>query len=109
MKRCVLLLLLAVACGRESHERGKQLIAQYGCNTCHTIPGIEGPQGSIGPALEGVGSRATISNGKVQNTPENLARFIQSPASLNPSSNMPGLNMPPAEAEQIAAYLRTLH
>jgi len=103
-----MLLLFAVACGRESHERGRELIAQYGCNTCHSIPGIKGPQGLIGPALGSVGSRATISNGRVQNTPENLAKFIQSPASLNPSSNMPGLNMPPADAEQIAAYLRTL-
>ena len=108
MKRCMLLLLFAVACGRESHERGRELIAQYGCNTCHSIPGIEGQQGSIGPSLEGIGARATISNGHVRNTPENLAKFIQSPASLNPSSNMPGLNMPSADAEQIAAYLRTL-
>jgi len=115
MKRLALLLLvLGIACkARESAipgdpERGRQLIAQYGCNVCHTVPGVSGPQGSIGPALAGVASRPTISYGTVQNTPENLVKFIQSPASLNPSSNMPGLGMPPADAQDIAAYLRTV-
>jgi cytochrome c2 len=57
----MMLLLFAVACRRESHERGRELIAQYGCNTCHSIPGIEGQQGSIGPSLEGIGARRRIS------------------------------------------------
>lgn len=111
MKRLFFLLLL-VACGKSREqadtERGRLLIEQYGCNVCHSIPGIAGAQGSIGPALEGLASRPAISNGKVQNTPENLAKFVQSPASLNPSSNMPGLNIPDADAHVIAAYLRTL-
>jgi cytochrome c len=109
----VCLILLLAACGRKEApaanvERGRELIGQYGCNVCHTIPGITGVQGMIGPSLEGVASRPTISNGIVQNTPENLAKFIQSPVSMNPASNMPGLNMPPADAQEIAGYLRTL-
>lgn len=112
MKRvAVLLLLAAAACQKQETvdvERGRLLIGQYGCNVCHAIPGVTGPQGSIGPSLEGLASRPTISNGKVQNTPENLAKFVHSPASLNPSSNMPGLAMPPQDAEEIAKYLGTL-
>ena len=104
--------LLLVACGKSEEqinaERGRLLIEQYGCNVCHSIPGIAGAQGSIGPALEGLASRPAISNGNVPNTPENLAKFVQNPASLNPVSNMPGLNMPDADAQAIAAYLRTL-
>lgn len=92
----------------ENVERGRQLISRYGCNVCHTIPGIPGPQGAIGPTLEGVASRPTISNGTAQNTPENLAKFIERPAALNPSTNMPGLDMPAADAQEIAKYLRTL-
>jgi cytochrome c2 len=104
--------LMLAACHRENPEenveRGRRLVSQYGCNVCHAIPGIEGAQGSLGPSLAGVGSRATISNGAVQNTAGNLAKFIQSPASLNPSTSMPGLNMPVADAGEIAKYLRTL-
>ena len=114
MKRVALMLLLAAAACQKSGEpkidveRGRLLISQYGCNVCHAIPGVTGPQGSIGPSLEGLASRPTISNGKVQNTPENLAKFVHSPASLNPSSNMPGLAMPAQDAEEIAKYLGTL-
>ncbi|HJQ38244.1 MAG TPA: c-type cytochrome [Thermoanaerobaculia bacterium] len=112
MKR-LLFVLLFVACVKpevpeKNTTRGRDLIGQYGCNICHGIPGVSGPKGSIGPSLEGLASRPTISNGKVQNTPGNLVQFIQNPASLNPASSMPGLNMPPQDAQEIANYLRTL-
>lgn len=105
MKRLLIALLFVAACKKEN--RGPQLIQQYGCTTCHTIPGVEG-HGAIGPSLEGVGARPEISNGKVPNTPENLAKFIREPASLNPSSSMPALNIPQEDAKEIAEYLRTL-
>jgi len=98
-------LLFLAACKKSN--RGPQLIEQYGCTTCHTIPGVEG-HGAIGPRLEGIGARPAISNGKVPNTPENMAKFIHEPASLNPSSSMPALNIPDADAQEIAEYLRTL-
>ena len=115
MKRSALFfILIAVACSKseqpsaEDIEKGRQLTGQYGCNVCHQIPSVEGMQGSMGPSLAGVAARPTISNGKVQNTPGNLAKFIQNPPSLNPSSTMPALNMPMDEAKQMAAFLRTL-
>jgi cytochrome c2 len=106
--------LLVFACAqpeqkqRVDTERGRALIAQYGCNVCHTIPGISGPQGSIGPTLQGVASRPTISQDTVKNTPENLEKFIQRPMSMNPHSNMPGLDVTAEDAHEIAAYLQTL-
>jgi len=110
--RPLLAILLVVACHpsekRVDVDRGRQLIAQYGCNVCHDIPGIAGPHGSIGPTLQGIASRPMISNGVVQNTPANLAQFIQRPASLNPSTSMPGLDIPAADAKEIASYLGTL-
>ncbi|MBV8516118.1 MAG: c-type cytochrome [Acidobacteria bacterium] len=87
---------------------GQQLIVQYGCTACHAIPGIEGAQGSLAPALAHVAARPTISNNKVQNTPENLQRFIQNPPSMNPGSGMPPLAIPDADAHDIVAYLETL-
>lgn len=117
----LLLGLLIVACNREqpaapkapapaasSQADARQLIAQYGCNICHVIPGVEGAQGSLGPSLAGVASRPLLSEGTVQNTPANLAQFIRNPGSLNPQSSMPPIPMTDAEAETIAAYLLTL-
>lgn len=127
MKRAALLVLLtfAIACNQREQaaapqqraaapvadprvEEGKTTIARYGCNVCHVIPGIEGGGGSLGPSLAGIASRPTLSEGAVQNTPQNLAQFVQDPASLNPQSSMPPIGITDAESEAIAAYLMTL-
>lgn len=121
MKRLALLVILLAACNRPpeqpaaapepaagNSERGKALAAQYGCNVCHVIPGVDGPAGSLGPSLQGIGARPTFSNGVVQNTLANMAVYIQEPAKLNPQSSMPPLGVPPADAQDIAAYLMTL-
>lgn len=122
MKRLpFLILLLCVACNRAetpqqaaqpvvagNSERGRQLAAQYGCNVCHAIPGVDGPQGSLGPSLAGMASRPTISMGVVPNTPDKVAVFVQDPATLNPQSSMPAMGIPPNDAQDIAAFLATL-
>ena len=126
MKRIALalVLLFAAACNRDetsksmakpapaapigNAEHGKALAAQYGCNVCHAIPGVEGPQGSLGPSLAGLARRPAISYEKVQNTPENLVKFIQNPQTMNPQSSMPPIGLTDPEAKDIAAYLLTL-
>ncbi len=121
----LLLLLVTIACqqreqapprsaaasapaGNAQVAHGRELIGQYGCNACHTIPGVAGSQGQLGPSLDGVGSRPTISNGAVQNTPDNIAKFIRNPAEMNPQSRMPPISIPDADARAIGAYLQTL-
>lgn len=123
MKRLAFaVLLLTIACNRDragktqpaapppigNAERGKMLAGQYGCNVCHIAPGVDGPQGALGPSLAGIASRPTISAGTVKNTPENLLQFVQNPSSLNPSSAMPPSGVTPEDAKDIAAYLMTL-
>jgi mono/diheme cytochrome c family protein len=120
MKNLLLLLaaLTFLACHREpaapqepprgNAERGKQLILQHGCNVCHIAPGVGGTQGMLGPTLAGFALRPTISNGTVANTPDNVEKFIMAPASMNPASAMPPLNVNVEDAKDLAAYLRTL-
>lgn len=127
MRYVPLVLMLLVACGRGeaakqpaapaapaaaptggNAARGPQLAAQYGCHACHVIPGVPGAQGTLGPSLQGLGSRPAISMGAVQNTPENLAQFIQDPATLNPQSSMPPSGASDEDARDLAAFLLTL-
>jgi cytochrome c len=96
---------VAVPAGDPSH--GKQLIDQYGCITCHIIPGIAGPKGMIGPSLEHVASRPILA-GKIQNSPASMEQYIQNPQAADPQNSMPNLGVKPDEARDIAAYLRTL-
>jgi cytochrome c len=121
----IVLLLLTIACNRAESpragetaaatpapagnvEKGKLLAVQYGCNVCHILPGVEGPQGALGPSLEGLASRPTISYNAVQNTPENLVKYIQNPPAMNPQSTMPALGIAEGDVKDIAAYLMTL-
>lgn len=116
-RRILLLLPFILACHREpaqqpvatgDAQRGREFITRYGCNVCHVVPGVQGRQGRLGPSLAGVASRPRVSNGTIANTPENMARFLQAPASMNPDSLMPPLNVTPSDAQDLAAYLATL-
>ncbi|GAC1435157.1 MAG: hypothetical protein NVSMB68_07470 [Thermoanaerobaculia bacterium] len=88
-------------------DRGRQLITQYGCPSCHTIPGIKGPKGVVGPPLDGIGARPFIA-GKVQNTPANLTSWLQNPQAFDPGNAMPNLGVTPGDARDITAYLDNL-
>ena len=85
------------------------LIAQKGCGACHTIPGIQGAVGTIGPNLAGVASRTRIAGGAVPNNgPDDLKKWIMNPQALKPGTAMPNLNLNDADATNIVAYLETL-
>jgi cytochrome c oxidase subunit II len=88
---------------------GAILIQQKGCGACHTIPGIPGANGTLGPNLAGVASRTTIAAGVVPNKGANdLKAWIMNPAALKPGTLMPNLGLTDQEATNIVAYLETL-
>lgn len=92
-----------------SAERGKALMGKYGCAACHVIPGLPEYQlTSPGPPLAGFAERAYVA-GVVPNKTENLVKWIMSPQSINPRTAMPRLGVKKAEAQDMAAYLYTLH
>ncbi|HEX3068492.1 MAG TPA: c-type cytochrome [Thermoanaerobaculia bacterium] len=87
--------------------KGKQLITQYGCTACHSIPGIEGPRGEVGPSLDHVATRPVIAQTLPNNT-QNLTQYLLNPQMVNTQNIMPNLGIKPDEARDIAAYLYTL-
>ena len=88
-------------------KTGADLIRDYGCPACHTIPGITEADGIVGPTLEGFAARVYIA-GAYPNTPDNLVRWIVEPPEMLPSTAMPDMNVPEDQARHIAAYLYTL-
>ena len=88
--------------------RGQELITQYGCGSCHTIPGIQGPKGVIGPPLAQIATRPYIGGGKVQNTPEHMILWLQNPQAFDPANTMPNLGVTEKDAHDLAAFLFTL-
>ena len=89
-------------------EYGYQAIAKYGCGGCHTIPGIQGANGTVGPNLAGVSKLPVIAGTSTQMTPENLVKWIMNPPSIKPGTTMPVLGVNQTDAQNIVAYLYTL-
>ncbi|MGQ0562672.1 MAG: c-type cytochrome [Gemmatimonadota bacterium] len=87
--------------------RGRQLIGKYGCGACHTVPGVRGADGLVGPPLVDFAQRGYIA-GRLPNTPEHLVRWIVNPQSVDSLTAMPALGVTVPDARDIAAYLYTL-
>ncbi len=94
---------LADLAGGDPH-RGEVAIRTYGCGSCHTIPGIRGANGQVGPPLTGIAERVYV-GGVITNTPENLVRWIQNPPSIDPKTAMPNVGVTYRDAVDIAGYL----
>jgi cytochrome c1 len=87
--------------------QGAKLITHFGCGTCHTIPGIAGANGLVGPPLDHIGER-TIIAGLLPNTPENLETWLKNPQAIVPGNAMPNMELNDNDAKDVAAYLYTL-
>lgn len=85
-------------------DRGKALVASYGCVACHAIPGIAGPQGNVGPPLMHIGKRAYLA-GVLPHTPAAMLAWLRDPPAVDPATAMPRLGLSEQEARDIAAYL----
>lgn len=87
--------------------RGQEVFMTRQCMLCHNIEGT--PAGSVaGPDLTHVASRLTIAAGSLENTRENMARWIRDPQGVKPGAQMPQPELTPAELEALVAYLEAL-
>ena len=111
-------LLVVTSCNAEAERaaaemtggeprRGRAKIRQYGCPSCHTIPGIAEADALVGPPLTKIASRTYIA-GVLTNSPENMIRWIQDPHGVDGLTAMPNLSVTEQDARDIASYLYTL-
>lgn len=109
---------LVAACGDPGVEgkampgadpaRGRALVARAGCGACHAIPGVDWPQGRVGPPLQGFADRALIA-GRIPNEPSALTRWVRNAPEMDHASAMPPMPLSEQEARDVAAFLYTLH
>jgi len=88
-------------------RRGKVLLAQFQCGSCHHIPDVESARGKAGPSLAEFGLRSYIA-GRWPNLWANLVRWISAPRSMDPATLMPDMGVSEDEARHMAAYLYSL-
>jgi cytochrome c2 len=87
--------------------RGREAIRSYGCQSCHTIPGVTGAKALVGPPLTGIASRSYIA-GVMSNTPQHMIEWLRNPPGIDSKTAMPNMNVTERDARDIAAYLYTL-
>lgn len=68
-------------------QQGADLFAASACIGCHTIAGTKAV-GVIGPNLTHFGSRMTIAAGVLDNTPDNLSKWLHDPEAVKPGNDM---------------------
>ena len=88
-------------------QRGRTLVAWYGCISCHEVPAMP-VVGLVGPPLRGVARRSYLA-GRLPNTPESMIRWIRNPVQVDSDTVMPEMNIGDQDARDIAAFLYTLH
>jgi cytochrome c oxidase subunit 2 len=87
---------------------GQTVFMHNACINCHAIAGTVA-NGRFGPDLTHLASRDTIASGPIQNTPENLRKWIADPNSIKPGVLMPSMHLSDHDLDVITAYLTTLH
>ncbi len=87
--------------------QGRAKISKYGCQTCHTIPGITGGDALVGPPLNKIASRTYVA-GVLTNSPDNMIRWLRNPQAVDQLTAMPNLGLAEQDARDIASYLYTL-
>jgi cytochrome c len=97
----------AIAATGGNPDLAQAVIIRHGCGGCHTIPGIAGASGKVGPPLKDLARQIYI-GGVLPNTATNLVNWIVDPHVSDPKTAMPATGITPEEARDVAAYLYSL-
>jgi cytochrome c oxidase subunit 2 len=97
----------APAAAGEREARGRALFKDLTCVRCHGIAGVS-PDPRVAPELTHLAGRSTLAAGVLENTPANLAAWLQDPQAWKPGSHMPSLKLSDAQVADLVAYFETL-
>jgi cytochrome c oxidase subunit II len=86
--------------------RGQKIFQQFVCMNCHAISGIS-TNGTAGPDLTHLSGRQTLGAGVMDNTPDNLARWLKNPQAIKPGCLMPDFKLTGQQARDLAGFFET--
>lgn len=88
--------------------RGLEVFLANTCASCHFVGGTAAGA-RVGPDLTHLGSRSTLGAGVLDNNPENLRHWIQSPQDVKPGVRMPNFTqLSDADLDALTQYLGSL-
>ncbi len=86
---------------------GRSAFLAQSCVNCHWVRGTPA-QGTYAPDLTHLMGRRTLASGMVENTPENLRRWVADPNQIKPGCLMPAFGLSDRDRADIVRYLLTL-
>jgi len=91
----------------EEAKTGRERFRQLTCSNCHNIRGVN-QQRQFAPDLTHLAGRQMLAGERIENTPENLRRWLHDPDSIKPESLMPNLHLDDNDLNALTAYLAAL-
>jgi cytochrome c oxidase subunit II len=91
----------------ENVQKGLALFEQLSCVNCHAIKGTIA-SATVGPDLTHFASRKQLGAGIVDNTPENLRRWLRDPQHVKVGVKMPNFKFTDEQVTQLTDYIETL-
>ena len=92
----------------DAGAKGLEIFRTSTCINCHAINGVPGANARVAPDLTHVGSRQQLAAGIVENTPENMRRWVKNPQAIKPGALMPDFYLDDEQINQLADYLSSL-
>jgi len=96
----------------EQISRGKRLVSDYGCASCHEIAGIRKPE-NFAPELSRIGSKPITQliflPGMPHTLPDYIAGKIKQPRAFSPGLRMPQYTLTPAQTDALTTALLALN
>jgi cytochrome c oxidase subunit II len=94
---------------------GRKLFTEKTCFSCHVVRGHHVGGSPAYPDLTHIGARTTIAAGLLENTPDQLGRWIAHPDQVKPGNKMyvngyvaNHIQLAPQDVEALVAYLHSL-
>ena len=88
----------------EAAIRGMDVFMSGTCVGCHAIRGTAAA-GILGPDLTHVSSRLSLGAGTLENTPEDMRRWLEDPQDAKPGNLMPTPGLDAQALDDLVAYL----
>jgi cytochrome c oxidase subunit 2 len=86
------------------------VMQNLGCGGCHTLQGVEGFVGTIGPNLSHFADRDAFAGDTFERTDDNLADWLRDAPGQKPGADMPSFRgqLSDADIRALVAYLQSL-
>ena len=101
----------------DAETQGSTLFLSKACIACHTISGVPGAAGILGPNMTHVGSRTTLAAGIMDMNESNLREWIIDPEKIKPGNTMadealayinPDFALSSEDIDNLVAYILSL-